>query len=320
MKHLCRLVLYFSFLFLTVLFPACSKSPAIDESTMIDGGLLPDPSIAHPEKYLVSYALPNPTQQQKETPVVIAVHGYSATTFEWDEFHHWGDSVGTFYTSQVLLGGHGRSYEVFKNASWQDWQQPILDEYNRLVNLGFTNINLAGSSTAGPLILNLICTRSFSDAHLPRHVIFIDPIVIASSKLLSLIDIVGPAISYTETSLDPNEQGHYYQFRPQESLNQLQDLLNITRQKLEDGIQLPKMEMIIYKSKKDPSADPYSAVLLYKGITTYDGEKPEIRMVDSKLHVFTYLKGRKSYTFSDKALQLKTFKEMETAVFNPLPN
>jgi carboxylesterase len=310
-----KLNIYIVVICIVFLMLACSKTPTIDETTMIDGGTLPDPSIAHPEKYLISYAIPNPTIQQQQTPVIIAVHGYSATTFEWDEFRHWGDSVGTFYTSQVLLGGHGRSYEDFKNASWQDWQKPISDEYNRLVTLGFKNISLVGSSTAGPLILNLLYTNTLPQANLPKHVIFIDPIVIASSKLLSLIDIVGPIISYTETSLDPNEQGHYYQYRPQESLNQLQDLLNTTREKLEDGITLPpSQQLIIYKSKKDPSADPYSAVLLYKGVKTSDGQKIEIRMVDSQLHVFTYLKGRKTYSLKDKELQLKTFGEIEEIV------
>jgi carboxylesterase len=296
---------------------ACSKAPEIDEKTMVDGGALPDPSIAHPEKYLVSYAFPNPTPAQLQTPVIVTAHGYSATTFEWDEFRHWADSVGTCYTSQVLLGGHGRSYEEFKKATWQDWQKPILDEYNRLTNLGFKKIILVGSSTSGPLILNLLYSNAFPKTNLPRQVVFIDPIVIASSKLLSVVDLVGPALGYVETSLDPNEQGHYYQYRPQESLNELQDLLYLTRIKLEDGITLPSsVNLVVYKSKQDPSADPYSAVLLYKGVTTSNGDPIDIRMVNSHLHVFTYLKGRKSYTTMDKELQLKTFKEINDFATN----
>ncbi len=298
-----------------ILLQSCNKEPDIDKSTMIDGGALPDPSIAHPEKYLVSYAYPTPTQLQLLSPVVIAVHGYSATTWEWDEFRHWSDSVGHFMTSQVLLGGHGRSYEEFKKANWHDWQKPILDEFNRLKNLGYKNISVIGSSTAGPLILNLIYTGAFSTGNMPNQVIFVDPIIIASSKLLSLVNIVGPVISYTETSLDPKEMGHYYQYRPQESLNELQDLLNITRKKLEDGIQLPTgLNLTVYKSLKDPSADPYSAVLLYKGISTSGGEKPDIRMVDSDLHVFTNLQGRKAYSAKDKALQIKTFREIDLII------
>lgn len=315
MTRVNKLIVFAVILFIAYMMQTCSKTPVIDDKTMIDGGSLPDPSIAHPEKYLVSYALPNPTAAQLQTPVVITVHGYSATTYEWDEFRHWADSVGTFFTSQVLLGGHGSSYEDFKKATWQDWQKPIINEYNRLVNIGFKNISLSGSSTAGPLILNLLYTNAFPPANLPKHIIFIDPIVIASSKLLSMIDLVGPAIGFVETNLDPKEQGHYYQYRPQESLNELQNLLNITRKKLEEGITLPQsVKLIVYKSKKDPSADPFSAVLLYKGVSTSDGKNIDVRMVDSQLHVFTYLQGRKYYTPKDKELQLKTFREIAETV------
>jgi carboxylesterase len=44
-------------------------------------------------------------------PIILAIHGYSATTFEWDEFRDY--SVNANYRiSQVLLGGHGRDYQI----------------------------------------------------------------------------------------------------------------------------------------------------------------------------------------------------------------
>jgi len=39
------------------------------------------------------------------------------------------------------LGGHGRTYADFKNSSWEDWQEPIMTEYNALLAKGYTNIN-----------------------------------------------------------------------------------------------------------------------------------------------------------------------------------
>lgn len=66
-------------------------------------------------------------------PVLIAAHGYSASTFEWDELRKYADSVKSgILISQVLLGGHGRTYQDFKNSTWRDWQASILNEYKNL--------------------------------------------------------------------------------------------------------------------------------------------------------------------------------------------
>jgi carboxylesterase len=290
---------------------ACSKQPVIDDSVMLDGNKVNDPSITNPAGYLISYKITNPTDKEKETPVVIVVHGYSATTYEWDEFRKWADSTGNILTSQVLLGGHGRNYEDFKKATWEDWQKPILNEYLRLDSLGFKNISLMGSSVGGTLILNLLYTNKCNNSNLPKHIIMIDPIVVASNKLLSVISIVGPLVGYTETTLDSAEVGHWYNYRPQESLQQLQKFLDITRLKLQKGIQLPaNMDITVYKSIHDKTADPISAALLYNGIKKYDGSRIDVRMVSSNLHVFTNLHGRRKVSQADRTLQLKTFGEI----------
>jgi carboxylesterase len=58
-------------------------------------------------------------------PIILAIHGYSATTFEWDEFRDY--SVNANYRiSQVLLGGHGRDYQTFKASNWQVGDLPLL--------------------------------------------------------------------------------------------------------------------------------------------------------------------------------------------------
>ena len=77
-------------IFLLVL-SSCSKSPDINNESMLDGDQIFDPSLYNPELYLVSVAITDPSEIQKNTPVIIAVHGYSATTFEWDEFRTYCD-------------------------------------------------------------------------------------------------------------------------------------------------------------------------------------------------------------------------------------
>ena len=306
-KHISQ----FSLILLVVILTACSSTPPID-STMLDSGTI---SYAIPDslnKHLVSDYIPNPTDQQKNTPVIICAHGYTATTFEWDEFRTYANKKGTFYVSQVLLGGHGESYSVFKSATWQDWQSSITQEYNNLKNLGFKKIYLAGSSTGAPLIVNMIKNNLFDQSNLPKGIFLVDPIIVSSNKTLTLVGLLGPVLGYTTVTLANGEKGHWYVYRPQETLKQLYALTELTRHDLERGINLPAgTYMKVYKSEKDDTADPISALMIYKGIKTSTNGNIDVEMENSTLHVFTRLAGRDNVTSDEIALQQKVFAEME---------
>jgi carboxylesterase len=295
--------------FLIVL-SACSKSPEIDNATMLDGDQIFDPSLYNPAQYLISVGISNPSVVQKNTPVVIAVHGYSATTFEWDEFRTYCNAKANILVSQVLLGGHGRTYEEFRNSTWEDWQEPIMTEYNALLAKGYTNISFAGSSCSCPLVMDLIKKGKIGENGL-KHIFLIDPIVVPSDKLLTLIGLVGPMIGYMETTMTSAEEGYWYHFRPQETFKQLLNLTVKSRKDLQNGYYLPAgVRMKVYKSIKDPGADPVSAVLIYKGLKNSDGSKIDIEMIDSELHVFTRLNGRDNITQHDRDNQTHVFDDM----------
>ncbi|ARV05816.1 esterase [Polaribacter sp. SA4-10] len=288
----------------------CSSDPEIDNATMLDGDQIFDASLYNPTKYLVSKAINNPTTDQKNTPVVIAVHGYSATTFEWDEFRTYADANANILISQVLLGGHGRTYKEFKNSTWKNWQTPIMTEYNALREKGYTNINFAGSSTACPLVLELIKSGKIADNGM-KNIFLIDPIVIPSDKLLTLIGLVGPMIGYFEATNTATEDNYWYHFRPQETLNELLDLIDIVRKYLQKGYQLPAgTQLKVYKSIKDDTADAVSAVLIYKGLKNSDGSTIDVQMIDSELHVVTRLEGRDTITQKDRDTQKQVFDNM----------
>lgn len=293
-----------------VLLASCAKSPDINNETMLDGDQIFDMSLINPEDFLISARYPNPSEVLKNTPVVIAAHGFSASTFEWQEFSEFAETKGTFLVSQVLLGGHGRSHEEFKNATWKDWQSSIIDEYNKLSQLGYKNIYLIGSSTGCPLIINMVKTNALTRAK-PKGIYLIDPIVISSNKTLTLVNALGPVLGYTTTNLDAGEEGHWYVYRPYQALIQLMELIDLVRKDLQHGITLPEgTKMKTYKSIVDDAADPVSAVLIYQGMKRSDGSKTAVEMVDSKLHVFTRLRGRESVTQADKDLQQRVFGEI----------
>jgi hypothetical protein len=58
----------------------------------------------------VSAKYPNPTATDLDKHIILAVHGYSATTFEWQEFADWS-APSSSYRISGLLDGHGRDYE-----------------------------------------------------------------------------------------------------------------------------------------------------------------------------------------------------------------
>lgn len=290
------------------------KMPPIDELIDLDGSLINDSSLTNPENFLLSAAILNPSPADLDKPVVIAVHGFGASTFEWKEFRDFAAQSGEFLTSIVLLGAHGRDYADFKLGSWEDWQQPIIEEYNALREKGYKNISFAGSSTGCPLILKAI-NDDMINPDVLKKIFFIDPIVVPSSKILSIVGVVGPVISYNSYVMESGENGYWYKYTPYQALKQLNKITKSMRRDLEDGIELPAgIQMTVFKSKKDGSADPVSAVLMKEGVSLSDGSEIEVKMVDSELHVFTRLAGRSGVTSSDILLQQQTFTDIKNGL------
>jgi carboxylesterase len=290
------------------------------QDNWLDGDKLNDSSYgdhpldtAHP--YRISRRPDTLPPAVKDTlPVIIAAHGYTASTFEWLEFRqHIGDTAGgapSVLVSLVLLGGHGGNIGEFQESDWKDWGAPILAEYDTLVKLGYKNISLAGTSTGCPLILDLISRGRFK-AQPPNQVFLIDPIISPSAKILSLIGLVGPILGNSPEKGTEAEQPHWYTNRPAETLNELYTLTNLIKNRLESGITLPTgTRAKVWKAKKDGLADPIGALLLYKGLKTSVGGRIDVEMVDTRKHVFTRLAGRNGNSDADYGLQKKVFDEM----------
>ena len=294
---------------------SCGKSPEIVD-TDLDSGTFFDQSVYTPEKYLVSVAKPNPTAEEAKRPVLIAIHGYGASTFEWDELRSWAGGRTDFSISQVLLGGHGRDYQTFKNSSWRDWRKPIIEEFEALERQGYTNISFAGSSTGCTLILEMLASGYFNPHIKPKQVFLVDPIIVPGDKSLSMVGALGPIIGYTTVENTKAEEKYYYHYRPYETLKELRNVINVVRKKLEDGFQLPVgCNLTLFKSDKDDVADPVSAVMIYKGLTTNSGGNIDVTMVRSDLHVYTRLEGRDiNISTKDRENQIATFTSIANRV------
>jgi len=298
-----------------LLIAGCAKTPVVPASEL-GGGVIMDPSLTDPAAYRISVSQPNPTAAQAQIPVVICSHGYSASTFEWDEFRTWSNNTNKYYIDQVLLAGHGTTYAAFQASTWHDWESSIEDEYNLLVQEGYKNIDFAVSSTSCTLMLDMVHRGVFNNASTTVHIFLIDPIIIPSNKLLSVVGIVGSMLGYVTADNAPGEDVYYYHYRPQETLQQLENVLNTVRTELQEGITLPKNVYVkVYKSIKDPSADPISAVLVYNGIKTSSGGRIDLDFINSDIHVFTRLALVPNVTSLDRQNQVYAFTDITTRIF-----
>jgi carboxylesterase len=261
-----------------------------------------------------------PSESQKESlEVIIAVHGYSASSFEWGELPAYlatQPESSRIAVSRVVLGGHGRDLDDFQTATWKDWGKPILKEYDTLSALGYKHISFACMSAGCALLMQFLSDGAFDARPAPDWLFLIDPLVLPADKLLSTIDLAGPILGNSPDEGSKDENEHWYVNRPEETLSQLYSLMNLVKNRLEEGFRLPKgTEAMVRKSKHDKSADPAGILLVYKGMRKADGTHVDAKLVDSRLHDFTRLALRtQKLTAADTALQKATFREMADRV------
>jgi carboxylesterase len=250
-------------------------------------------------------------------PVILLVHGFTATPYEWDDFANYIDKVagGNLRYSKVLLGGHGRSLAEFKKSNWMEWGQPIVDEYEALIGHGFTNISLAGSSTACALLLEQLHRGLYQ----PKNIFMIDPIVEPNGFITRLIIKIGALfrLNYPPTQVfTPEEFHHWYGYRPFSQLKSLDDLTWRVSKALAAGIRVPaNTKVSIWASQNDPTVNPAGYKVIQNGLQGSIAVYP----VDSRFHVFTRLSGRPEAKAEDEPLPEGREAILKAVTMAPIP-
>ena len=306
-------------LFMTwaVILSVCGCTNYEYENSWMDSENTKDPGIDNPE-YLVSKR-PVTGPEVLDMPVIICAHGYSATTYEWKEFEDYAEKTGKVLISNVSLGGHGRSVEEFKDATWEDWQQPLIDEYKALSALGYSNINLAGSSAGGALILEMLLSDKLADLVIPHNVFLVDPYVIPTDTNIGFAGLIGIFIkNIPNEKLTAKQKEYWYYNRPVETLIQLNELINEVKSGIENGLELPEnTSLITFKSSVDSAADPECIILFAEGIKGTGTGKVDAHLYDSSNHVFTRGNLREVWTDYDEELQIQAFNSIvEKSFYN----
>jgi hypothetical protein len=217
---------------------ASSCTPVEFEDHWMDSDSTEDISLSDPY-YLLSSRIEAPTQADLETPVVIAVHGFGAATPEWHDFQTWAEGEGIL-VSTVLLGGHGRSLDVWIESNQMDWREPILDEYRALADLGYEHISMATMSTASPLALTHFMEGNFDDLPPLENLFLVSPFIVSQDERLYIAPVIGPILNNVPSNNNDWEKERFYTNRPHPVFPPLMDLLNSVAGQLDgEGITLP---------------------------------------------------------------------------------
>lgn len=270
----------------------CSTTYPIQAGDLDDG--------AHPvTPRLVSQEFASPSEAEKDALVVVAVHGYTATTYELKPAADYLRSQG-IRVSEVLLGAHGTSIQDFEKSTWKTWEAPIVAEYQALRQEGYRNVALLGTSTGGTLILEALTSGKLVPA--PKRLAMVAPLIEIKNKLAGyagLLDWLG--MKYVDTNPQGTSIGNWYRFRPAGTITSLVDLTEIMKFRLRTGVRLDGTKTLVFQSKDDPTVDPVSAELLRQGLKS----DLEVELVDSSLHIPIWPDGVGGHAFSAQEAALR---------------
>jgi carboxylesterase len=285
-----------------VFFVACRmfySRPVVYNDDWLDSPLTQDRALTNPNA-LLSQRVAQPTMAQQQAPVCVLVHGFTASSFEFDHFLDVANNEGsTVQFSTVVMGGHGRDYQAFKQASYQDWVAPILAEVQALKQLGYTNIAILGVSTGATASLHLLLNQPsvFEGVHL----VMVDPYIVPKNKMLFWTHILGLVALNTRSGAQHDvEYKHWYTNRPASALNQLRLLVLKVQQQLGQGLSsaiIPNMH--VFTSDNDPTADTQGVALIQQA---FGNDNVRVRRYISSHHVIIEPQSKDDWSKEDEVL------------------
>lgn len=278
---------------------ASACTPVEYEDHWMDSPSTEDPSLSDPS-YLVSTRIASPTDEQKNTPVVIAAHGFGSATGEWEDFRAYAEERGVL-VSNVLLGGHGRSTDAWLETDRHDWGRPMVDEYRALHDKGYTRISFAMLSTSAALWVQQMIDGDYDDFTAPEHLFFVSPFIVSYDARLYIAPVIGPILNNVPSNNNEWEKERFYTNRPHPIFPSLMDALNTAAGRLDgEGITLPdETSAHVWYAEGETTIHADGITKLENGVT--GGAEPiETIRMDSNWH--SWIRGTGRPRTEDEAL------------------
>lgn len=289
------LILIIGLVFLALRFKY--SRPVIFEDHWMDSPLTIDQALMSGNA-LLSSRIPEPTMIQIEQPVCLLVHGFSASSAEFDNFKELLDKQGTnLLISTVVMGGHGQNYAVFKDATYKDWIQPIIDEVSKLKRIGYKNISIFAVSGGGAATLHAVLSEKITGI---RQLILLDPYIVPKNKLIFWVPVLRIFIKNTTSAASRDvEYMNKYVNRPASALDELRQLVLQVQHDLKTN-QLDEVPSIsVFTASGDPSSDTIGADYIKRYIPS-----TSVIRYESDQHVIIDSKTKINWTDDDQKLML----------------
>ena len=203
---------------------------------------------------------------------VLLVHGFTASPWETKEL---GENLSEqgYNVYGVLLAGHGTDRSELRKTTWKDWYTSVKDAYEALDYIS-EKIFAVGISTGGSLSIALA-----EDYKIDGLVCLACPVYLRNENT-RFIPILKYFYWYEKRPLTEEEKQHYYEYRPLESVEQLDNLIRYSSSGLHD-ITIPAL---IMQNQGDPTVDPQSADFIFNRINSTE---KQIIYFDGDYHVLT---------------------------------
>ena len=247
---------------------------------------------------LVSNRIDQPTAMQKDQTVCVLVHGFSASSFEFEDLkQRMLAKDPTLLFSSVVMGGHGRNYEAFRLATHEDWLAPIKKELQDLTVKGYKNVMLFGVSTGATGIMHLALTGHLDDVPI-RQIILMDPYILPVNKSLHLVPWLKYIIPNTRLlDVDDTDVRHWYTNRPSQALHELLRLVKRTQANLREHSGAFLAPVRIYTARLDPIADTRGADMILNAL---GADVVSIDRYESNHHVLIKPTTKKDWSDNDQ--------------------
>ena len=259
-----------------------------------------DPALVN-SNYLISKRIQTPTDDQQQQTVGVLVHGFSASSYEFRSLVNRLELQDpSVLLSRVVMGGHGRDYNAFKNATYSDWEAPILAEVTALANNGHQSIALIGTSTGATAVLHLLLSGAFADLPV-KQLILIDPYIEPKDKRLLFVPLLRFFVGNTRSNASQAlEHQHWYTNRPTAALYELVKLMRNVRQQLNSYPVRAKNDwpkITVFTAKNDPTADTAGADMIQ---AAFGSDMVDVHRYDSDHHVIIEPTTKSTWSLADQ--------------------
>ncbi len=213
---------------------------------------------------------------------ILLVHGFLASPAEMEGLAEslWEDGYSVL---NVRLAGHGTSPWDLQQHSWRDWLSSVRRNY-RILSAFVDDIVIVGFSMGGALSL-LFSTENPPDLagvasiSAPLNVqnkgmIFV-PLIHQLNQLVRWIPGVEGLIPFYDN--DPDNPDINYRTMPVKSVNELKEVMSVTRKHLKDV----KVPVTVIQGNKDKTVKPSSAKTIFNNIST---ENKTLHWIQTKEH------------------------------------